>query len=326
MPPVTADRRPSRRSAGSPAPGDVGAAGAAGAASGAEVFEAERARLLGLAYRMLGTFADAEDVVQDAWLRWAKVDRAAVENPAAWLTTTVARRSLDRLRARRRDRATYVGPWLPEPVVVADRGDAVDPAERAVRAESLSLGFLHLLERLSPRERVAFVLTEVFDEPHDRAGAAVGANAAGSRQLVHRARRKLAGERPPDVVRGDELAGVVDAFVNACATGEIDALLRVLAPDVVLVSDGGAERHAARRPVVGAGRVARLVLFVARRIPDGCEVVRAVVNGDPAVVVRWGDRPVVVVTMEAGVDGVRRIRQVVAPSKLTRLGVAVKVV
>lgn len=307
MPPVTVARRSAARAA---TPGPAGPAA---------VFEAERARLLGLAYRMLGTMADAEDVVQDAWLRWAGADHAAVDNPAAWLTTTVSRRALDRLRARRRDRASYVGPWLPEPVVVADRGDAADPAERAVQAESLSLGFLHLLERLSPRERVAFVLTEVFDEPHERAGAAVGANAAGSRQLVHRARRKLAGERPPDLVRGDALAGVVDAFVLACATGEVDALLRVLAPDVVLVSDGGAERHAARRPVVGADRVARLVANIAHRLPAACDVVRTTVNGDAAVLLRGDRGPIVLVTVEAGPGGVRRLRLVVAPSKLTRL-------
>lgn len=308
MPPVTAARRPRRTGA---APG--------GAPTPEATFEAERARLLGLAYRMLGTMADAEDVVQDAWLRWSTTDRAAVANPAAWLTTTVARRALDRLRARRRDRATYVGPWLPEPVLVADPGDATDPAERAVRAESLSLGFLHLLERLSPRERVAFVLTEVFDEPHERAGAAVGANAAGSRQLVHRARRKLAAERPPDAVPADGLRPVVDAFVLACATGEIDALLRVLAPDVVLVSDGGAERHAARRPVVGADRVARLVRFVAGRVAAGSTVDVAAVNGAPALVVRVGGRATVVVALEATAAGVRRVRLVVAPSKLGRL-------
>lgn len=287
--------------------------------SAAAVFEAERPRLVGLAYRMLGSMADAEDVVQDAWLRWSRVDHTAVDNAAAWLTTTVARRSLDRLRSRRRDRAEYVGPWLPEPVLVDDRGDAVDPAERAVRSESLSLGFLHVLERLSPRERVAFVLTEVFDEPHERAGAVVGATAAGSRQLVHRARRKLAAERPPDEVRGEALAAVVEAFLAACATGTTDALLAVLAPDVVLVSDGGAERHAARRPVVGPDRVARLVAFVSGRVQADSAVSIEPVNGRAAIVVRAGGRITVVLTVEATAAGVRRVRLVVAPSKLRRL-------
>lgn len=291
--------------------------------SGAAAFEAERARLTGLAYRMLGTRADAEDVVQDAWLRWARADAAEVVNPAAWLTTTVGRLALDRLRARQRDRATYVGPWLPEPVVLAAAmpgasDGTVDPADRAVRTESLTLGFLHLLERLSPRERVAFVLTEVFDEPHERAGAVVGANAASSRQLVHRARRKLADGEPPDARPCGSLGPMVEAFVAACATGDVDALLRLLAPDVVLVSDGGAERHAARRPVVGADRVARLLTTIARRMPAG-SVEILTVNGAPAVLVCVAGVPAVCVALEAGPDGIRRIRQVVAPGKLARL-------
>ena len=292
-------------------------------------FEHERPRLVGLAYRMLGVRADAEDVVQDAWLRWDRAggrghgdDGVEVSNTAAWLTTVVSRLALDRLRSRQRDRAIYVGPWLPEPVLLArDPVDArsCDPADLAVRNESLSLGFLHVLERLSPRERVAFVLTEVFDESHERAGAVVGATATASRQLVHRARRKLADGRPPDAVGAAELAGVVAAFVAACATGAVDELLRMLAPDVVLVSDGGAERHAARRPVVGPERVARLVAYVARRLPPGTASECTPVNGLPALVVRWRDTPVVVLTLEATPAGVRRLRLVLAPSKLGRL-------
>ena len=294
-------------------------------------FEDERPRLVGLAYRMLGVRADAEDVVQDAWLRWDRSGGPAddVANPAAWLTTVVSRLALDRLRSRQRDRTTYVGPWLPEPLLVArDPADdrSSDPAEVAVRNESLSLGFLHVLERLSPRERVAFVLTEVFDESHERAGAVVGATATASRQLVHRARRKLADERPPDALASAQLADVVDAFVAACATGEIDALLRVLAPDVVLVSDGGAERHAARRPVIGPHRVGRLLAYLMKRLPEGCTVERTPVNGAPGLVVRWSGAPVVVLAFEASPAGVRRVRMVLAPDKVADVDRPVRLV
>ena len=293
---------------------------AAAAAGRSATFEAERPRLTGLAYRMLGTRDDAEDVVQDAWLRW---DRAAtaVDNPAAWLTTAVSRLALDRLRARQRDRTTYVGPWLPEPLVTAtdSTADGADPAERAVMRESLSLGFLHVLERLTPRERVAFVLSEVFDESHARIGDVVGATATASRQLVHRARRKLADERPPDVVTHDGLGAVVDAFVEACASGEIDALLHVLAPDVVLVSDGGAERHAARRPVVGPQRVAQFVTTIVKRMPPSTVVERPIVNGGPAIVLRGPDGPLLAMGFEATAAGLRRLTIIVAPAKLARL-------
>ena len=291
----------------------------AAAAGRSATFEAERPRLTGLAYRMLGMRDDAEDVVQDAWLRWDRV-ATAVDNPAAWLTTPVSRLALDRLRARQRDRTTYVGPWLPEPLVTAtdSTADGADPAERAIVRESLSLGFLHVLERLTPRERVAFVLSEVFDEPHTRVGDVVGATATASRQLVHRARRKLADERPPEVVKGDELGTVVDAFVAACASGDVDELLRTLAPEVILVSDGGSERRAARHPIVGSDRVSRFLLTLTRRIPAAVDLSIPVVNGERAVLIAWqGERLLVV--LEPGPAGLHRILMVVAPTKLARL-------
>ena len=266
-----------------------------------------------VAYRMLGSLADADDVVQDAWLRWDGADQAEVVNPAAWLTTTVSRLALDRLRARQRERDHYVGPWLPEPVAI-DSG--ADPADEVVVADSLSLGFVHLLERLSPRERVAFVLTEVFAEPHRRAAEVLGANEVASRQLVSRARRKLADETRPARTPLADVEPVVRAFALACAGGDTDALVRVLAPDVVLVSDGGADHHAARRPVRGPGRVARLVLYLARRLPPDAQVAAMLLNGTPALVVRRGASVRFVVVPEVADGVVRRVHVVVNPDKL----------
>jgi RNA polymerase sigma-70 factor (ECF subfamily) len=269
---------------------------------------------------MLGARDDAEDVVQEAWLRWHRAG-AGADNPAAWLTTTVSRLALDRLRVRKRERARYVGPWLPEPVVLAapEPADvhAHDPAEHALRRESLTLGFVHVLERLTPRERVAFVLAEVFDEPHAVVAGAVGSNPTASRQLVLRARRKLAAERDRDAERPVPPPGaVVRAFAAACATGDLASLLRLLDPNVVLVSDGGPTRHAARRPVVGADRVARLVTFLARRAHGATPAIEEV-NGQVALVARRGGSVDLVLTAEATDAGaIRRLRIVVAPAKL----------
>lgn len=282
----------------------------------ADVFAVERPRLTGLAYRMLGSMADADDVVQDAWLRWDAAARDEIRNPAAWLTTAVSRLALDRLRARQRDRERYVGPWLPEPVLVDTTPAGADPVDGVVASESLSLGFVHLLERLSPRERVAFVLTEVFDEPHRRAAEVLGANEVASRQLVSRARRKLGDDAAPRRVALADVEPVARAFAMACAGGDTDALVRVLAPDVVLVSDGGADHHAARRPVRTPERVARLLLFLARRLPADAEVAPAVLNGVPALVVRRRGR-VRFALLVGVVDGlVRHVHVVVNPAKL----------
>jgi RNA polymerase sigma-70 factor (ECF subfamily) len=199
--------------------------------------------------------------------------------------------------------------------VIDDR----DPADDVVVADTLALGFVHLLERLSPRERIAFVLTEVFDEPHRRAAEAVGANEAASRQLVSRARRKLADGARPRRVGSQEVGAVMAAFVHACNAGDTDALVRVLAPEVVLVSDGGADHHAARRPVRGPARVARLVLYLARRLPAGATVTPAVLNGDPGLVVRVHDRVRIALAAEVADGAVRRIHVIVNPAKLVGL-------
>ena len=224
----------------------------AGAMSVADVerFEHERPRLVGLAYRLLGSLADAEDVVQEAWLRWQQTDRDAIEQPAAWLTTVTSRIGLDRLRARQRDRADYVGPWLPEPIVVPM--DAADPAHHAELSDSLTTAFLVLLEELSPTERLVLLLADVFDQPFAEISAILGRSSDACRQVASRARRKVREAEAPRRGRGaaaDAAAlAAAGAFVDAARRGDQQALLELLAPDAVLVSDGGAEQHAARRP------------------------------------------------------------------------------
>lgn len=285
-----------------------------------EVFASERPRLLGLAYRMLGTRSDAEDVVQDAWLRWQRADRAGIDRPAAWLTTVVSRLALDLLRARRRDRADYVGPWLPEPVPTGGAVDD-DPAARAERNDTLSLGFVHVLERLNPRERAAFVLADVFDEPFRDIAEVLGETESNCRQLASRARRKVVDPDAPArrAVSPADVSGVLEAFLAASATGDLDALLAVLAPDIVLLSDGGAARHAARRPVTGPHRVSRLVLGLAHRLPADASVLVTELNGCAAVVVRTAGEVLLTMSVDVRDGCIRQLLLVVNPDKLRLL-------
>jgi RNA polymerase sigma-70 factor (ECF subfamily) len=274
------------------------------------IFGGERPRLLALAYRLLGTMTDAEDVVQDAWLRWESA-AADVERPAAWLTTVVTRLAIDRLRSAQHQRESYVGPWLPEPVT-----DAPGPAESAELADSLTLGFLTMLERLTPIERAVFLLADVFDEPFADIAAIVGKSPAACRQIASRARRRVR-----DPVRHVDTGpptgpDVAAAFVQATVAGDVDALLSLLAPDVVMVSDGGAERHAARRPVLGAARVARLLTNIARRLPAGVELAMPAVNGEPGVVLSFAGRPFMAMALEIHDGRIHALRTVVNPRKL----------
>lgn len=229
-----------------------------------EEFEALRPRLFGIVYRMTGSVGDAEDACQDAWLRWQRVDRATVDNAEAYLVRVVTRLALDRLQSAQHRRETYVGPYLPEPLVADD--PAAQPEAAAELADSLTLAFLVLLDELTPKERAVLLLHDVFGYAFDEIATMVDLSPAACRQVASRTRRKLDPERVslrrPDEAREHELVGNLLATV---ARGDVDALMALLAPDVVLLSDGGAQRHAARRPVVGADRVARFVVNLARR-------------------------------------------------------------
>jgi RNA polymerase sigma-70 factor (ECF subfamily) len=269
------------------------------APGGLDAFEGERARLTGLAYRITGSLVDAEDVVQEAWIRWAARGAATVDNPAGWLTTVTSRLALDCLRAQRRRREVYVGPWLPDPVRTAR-----DAEETAELAESLTLGFLVLLDSLGPYERVAFLLGDVFGEPYPAIAKILGKSEPACRQLVSRARRKLhsarsgAGTPPPSAASAELLAQLMDSVL----AGDADRTLSLLHPDVVLISDAGPARRAARHPIVGAERVRQLMkaswkLFGSkvRPSPDGQPPARLLeVNSSPSLVLDSPEGPIVI--------------------------------
>ncbi len=286
----------------------------------ATTFESERGHLFGVAYRMLGSAAEAEDILQDAFLRFAEDDAARgrvceLESPRAFLTTIVVRLCLDQLKSARARRETYVGPWLPEPLV-SNQEPAPGPDARAELAESLSLAFLVMLERLSPLERAAFLLREVFDRPFSEVAAVVGTSEVACRQLVARARAHVDENRPryePSDAKKQELLA---AFLSACATSDATALGRVLAADVVARSDGGGKVHAARKPVIGRDRVIRFLLGVLKKAPpDGVGQV-AWVNGEPGFVLRTGAGTHTVLTLSIASGVITDVWIVVNPDKL----------
>lgn len=240
-------------------------------------FQELRPLLFSLAYRMLGTRADAEDVLQDAYLRWQSARAEEVRSPKSYLTTVVARLALDSLKAAHRKRETYVGPWLPEPLVEPLGAQPVE------MAESLSLAFLHLLESLSPAERVAFLLREVFDAEYDEVAAALETSEANSRQIVARARKHIHDRRPRFAVDRERQMAVLQEFLAACATGDPAQLTALLAEDAVCYSDGGGKVSAALNPIFGAERIARFVIGIGKKLP-GITVQFAEINGEAGVV------------------------------------------
>lgn len=281
-----------------------------------DAFEAERPRLVGLAYRITGSRATAEDLVQEAWLRWQRADPTTIERPAAWLTTVTSRLALDVLKSARHEREAYVGPWLPE--VVADEAG---PAEQAELAESLTIGFLAVLERLGPVERVVFLLADVFGVPYDEIAETVGRSPEACRQVASRARSRVRAGRPRYAPTDDEAWQVATAFLLAAQVGDLDSLVALVADDALAVSDGGADHHAARRPVV-AERIPRFVANLATRIPAGAEVTAQTINGQPGIVTWVAGRPVMAVAV-AVVDGqVVRIYSILNPAKLHALTAA----
>jgi len=292
----------------------------ADAGAGAAEFEELRPRLFGLAYRMTGSVGDAEDACQDAWLRWQRVDHASVDNAEAYLVRTVTRIAIDRLRSAQHRRETYVGPYLPEPLVADD--PAAQPETAAELADSLTFAFLVMLDELSPVERAVLLLHDVFGYTFDEVATMVDSSPAACRQLASRTRRKLDHEREalrrPDEAREQEL---VTQLLATIATGDIDEVMHLLAPDVVLLSDGGALRHAARRPVVGPDRVARLLVNLAKRVLIADVEIRAVqVNGEPGLLFVLDGHPDNVLSFSFAPDGrARRLYSQLNPEKLHHL-------
>jgi RNA polymerase sigma-70 factor, ECF subfamily len=225
-------------------------------------FVAHRSLLFTVAYEMLGSAADAEDVVQETWLRWANVDQAEVHDPRAYLVRIVTRQALNRLRTLARQREEYIGDWLPEPLLTSP-----DVAEDAELAENVSIAMLTVLETLGPIERAVFVLHEVFETPYHEIAEAVGKTPAAVRQIAHRAREHVASRRPRIRVDRAEQQAAVEKFMAAISTGDLQGLVEVLAPDVVLISDGGGLVATVRKPVTGVAKVAAL-LAAAVRAPD----------------------------------------------------------
>ncbi len=281
-------------------------------------FDAHRRLLFTVAYRMLGSVADAEDTVQDAWLRWSAAGRDDVADPRAWLVRTTTRLALDRLGSARARRETYVGPWLPEPLLTDAAGD---PADDAVLGEEVSLALLVVLETLSPAERAVFVLREVFGVPAGEVAAALGRSEAAVRQLAHRAREHVAARRPRSVAGRQELREVTERFLAACVGGDVDALLAALAPGAVLVTDGGGRAKAALRPITGADKVARFLTAVVGGGAASADLRMdlAEVNGQPGVAA-WSDAgPIAAVSLVVADGLVQQVLVVLNPDKLSGL-------
>ena len=278
-------------------------------------FARARPRLLRLAYSELGDLGEAEDVVQEAWLRLERTGPETVADLDAWLTTVVGRLALDTLRSARVRRESYIGPWLPEPVVTS-RED--DPADRVTLDESVSYALLAVLEQLSPAERTAFVLHDVFDVPFTEVAEVVGRSPQAVRQLASRARRHVEEERPRfETSRGDH-ERAVRAFAHAITEGDLDGLVSVLDPDVVWTSDGGGRAIASRKPVRGAARVARA--WIALRRKAGAAGTRQVeLNGRPGLVLTGADGRLSVLSFAVEGGRITRIDAVRNPDKLRRL-------
>ncbi|MGW3992099.1 RNA polymerase sigma factor SigJ [Amycolatopsis sp. NPDC004772] len=275
----------------------------------------ERRQLTGLAYRLLGSLSDAEDVVQEAYGRWYALSgpqREAIASPGAWLTTVASRLCLDQLRSARVRRERYVGEWLPEPLP-GEAGAGTDPADRVTLDESVTMAFLVVLEAMTPAERVAFVLHDVFGYPFAEVAAVLGRSPAAARQLASSARRRVRAARAPEPAR--ESAEVVRAFKTAWEAGDIEGLVGLLDPEATVVADGGGLVSAVRRPIVGGERVARYAVDLTRRIAP-LSLVEATVNGRPGLVARRDGALVAVLAFEVAGEAVRRIWAVRNPEKL----------
>ncbi|UOE18400.1 RNA polymerase sigma-70 factor [Thermobifida halotolerans] len=291
-----------------------------------EIFEQHRGLLTGVAYRILGSAADAEDVVQEAWLRWSAVDAADVAEPRAYLIRVVSRLAIDRLRQAAARRESYVGPWLPEPVSTEP-----DAAERAELVESVELALLVVLETLSPLERAVFVLREAFDLPHAEIARAVGRSEAAVRQLARRARDHVHERKPRFDADRTRRRQLTERFAAACLTGDLDGLTGLLAHDVTLVGDGGGRGKAPLRVITGADRVSRFFLSITsernlRRAleplgaaPDALGVAITEVNGWPAVVVTAAGQPITVISPVVAAGRIQTVYLITNPEKMSHL-------
>jgi RNA polymerase sigma-70 factor (TIGR02957 family) len=273
-------------------------------------FATIRPRLFGIAYRMLGSATEAEDIVQEVWLKWQKHDRAGVRDPAAFLSTMTTRLSINEVTSARARRETYVGPWLPEPVDTQS-----DPALGAERAEAVGFAVLVLMEKLSGKERAAYVLREAFDYSYADIAAIIQTSEAAVRQLVSRARKHLSGG-PRTPVDPSEQQQLLEAFIDAAQRGDLAALEELFTPDVVSLSDGGGVVRASRIPVLGRDHVSRYIRAFASRFWQGVEVSTIVANGQSSALLSRDGVQFAVVTIDASADGIDQVLWMMNPGKL----------
>ncbi|KRG66017.1 RNA polymerase subunit sigma-24 [Stenotrophomonas humi] len=282
-------------------------------------FQTHRPRLQALAYRLLGSRTDAEDVVQDAWLRWANADISAIRDAEAWLVTATTRLGLDRLRALKRERLQYVGPWLPEPLEIHLEPDtSSDPAQVFALADDVSVAFLALLEQLGPEERAAFLLKEAFDHSYQQIGELIGHSEANCRQLVHRAKQRLQAGRPRFQAAPDQHRRLLARFMEAAQRGDSEAIQALLHANATLVSDGGGVVTATVRPLRGAERIGRLYWAIARR-GAALPARLGYVNGELAILRFAQGKLASFTTVEVDGDRIVALYSVLNPNKLPLL-------
>jgi RNA polymerase sigma-70 factor, ECF subfamily len=285
-----------------------------------ESFETYRPYLFSIAYRMLGSAMDAEDMVQETYLRYRATPPETIVSPKALLTTILTRLCVDQLHLARRTRETYLGPWLPEPIITATTAETASPEERVDRYESISLAFLMLLEQLQPVERAVFLLREVFEYDYAEIAAVLDKSEAACRQAFSRAKKHLADHRLRFPTSPETQQQMLTAFVQAVQDGDMAALMNMLAEDVTLWADGGGKvRGAATRPISGRVAVARFTLGSLRFVPEDSHLEIAQVNHQPALIMRAGERAFLVLAIEVEAQRIRTIRVVANPEKLARV-------
>lgn len=278
-----------------------------------EIFQQHRPLLFSIAYRMLGSVADAEDVLQEAFIRWQQVAKTDVRSPKPYLSTVVTRLCLDHLRSAKVRREEYVGSWLPEPLLT---DGSLGVAETIELDETLSMAFLVLLERLTPVERAVFLLREVFSYDYAEISRVVGKSETNCRQIARRARESVAAGRPRFETSTEHEESLMGSFIEACTDGDMEGLLAVLSEDVILWSDGGGKVRAALNPIYGPEKVSRFLLSILGKVPPGFNARTAQINGQPGVIGYVGGQPMSALTLEAAGGQIRTIRIVVNPEKL----------
>jgi len=281
-----------------------------------ETFNTHRPALFGIAYRMLGRVSEAEDVMQEVWIRWQKQDAAEIQSPKAWLVATTTRLSIDELRSARREREDYYGVWLPEPLV----GEATDTPDRlADLTDSMTMAFMMMLETLGPVERAVFLLREVFDYDYADTAAIVGKSEANCRQILRRSKAQMQGNKPPPQSPNDQARRVVEQFALATSTGEIDRLLDLLMEDVTIYSDGGGKVKAAGLPIRTADRASRFLVGIQRKLPADTAYRFATVNGMPGMLLLSGGQIYGAYSFDIEGNRVRNLYGIWNPEKLRHL-------